>query len=357
MSKTVSANLLAEIQSGAPNVSTCWKIEREDGTVLGFTDWPVEFDYSSVTYTPAGGYERTAIDQKDGLNVDNMEIFGLIDSAHITEDDLLSNKYLNAKVWIFLVSPNNLGWGEMKLDYGTIGEISIRDGLYVAEFRSLTYKLAQKFGNKFSRYCRWILGDSNCGVILEPDVWAASTAYVVGDYVRASVYDERRYICTTAGTSNDVEGEPTWDTTIGNTTTETDGVEWEALAAFTFEGEVDSVTSNYIFGDSSFSESDDWFQYGILTWVTGNNAGTSYDVKASTNTGSFTLKQEAVKDVQVGDDFKVSVGCNHILKMPSDTVGTAYTGDCRAKFDNVMNYGGEPELPNLDRVTTPADKA
>jgi hypothetical protein len=83
------------------------------------------------------------------------------------------------------------------------------------------------------------------------------------------------------------------------------------------------------------------------------------DVKSSTNAGSFTLRQAAPFTIQVGDTFEVHVGCNHILKMPSDTLGSAYTGDCRAKFSpettgNAKNFGGEPELPNIDRVSAPA---
>ena len=47
--------------------------------------------------------------------------------------------------------------------------------------------------------------------------WAATTAYVVGDVVKATSGNETIYFhCTTAGTSGG--SEPTWDTTVGNTT-------------------------------------------------------------------------------------------------------------------------------------------
>lgn len=356
MSKTVSANLLAELESEAPNICTCWKIERTDGTILSFTDWPISFLYGGQTYTPAGGYQRTATNQREGLAVDNLDVFGLIDSSYITEDDLLAGKYKNAKVWIFVVSPNNLTWGDLKLNYGTIGQIEVREGIFVAEFRSLTTKLAQSFGNKYSPYCRWQLGDSNCGIILEPDIWTASTAYAVGDIVRASVYDGRRYICSVAGTSNDTEGEPTWDTTITNTTTETDGVEWVCYNAYIKEATVTSLTSNFIFNASILGQADDWFKYGVLTWTSGDNSGISTDVKEFSST-QITLRKETPKDIQIGDEFKISTGCNHILKMPTDVKGSPYTGDCRVKFDNVINFGGEPELPNKDRISTTADSA
>lgn len=52
----------------------------------------------------------------------------------------------------------------------------------------------------------------------EIDDWAASTAYAVGDVVKAvSSPDSTIYFhCTSAGTSDSTE--PTWDTTVGNTT-------------------------------------------------------------------------------------------------------------------------------------------
>jgi hypothetical protein len=62
--------------------------------------------------------------------------------------------------------------------------------------------------------------------------WAASTsatartASAVGTIVRPTTKNGYVYECTTGGTTNDTEGEPTWPTTPGDTVTETDGVVW-----------------------------------------------------------------------------------------------------------------------------------
>lgn len=48
--------------------------------------------------------------------------------------------------------------------------------------------------------------------------WSASTAYVVGDLVKPTSHNGYYYECTTAGTSG--ASEPTWDTTVGGTTSD-----------------------------------------------------------------------------------------------------------------------------------------
>jgi len=56
--------------------------------------------------------------------------------------------------------------------------------------------------------------------------WTASTAFSLGDYTRPTAANAYVYECVTAGTTNDTEGEPSWGTTRGADTTETDGVAW-----------------------------------------------------------------------------------------------------------------------------------
>ena len=62
--------------------------------------------------------------------------------------------------------------------------------------------------------------------------WAASTAYTVGDVVKPATQDGYEYVCITAGTSNNTEGEPTFKAVPGATTTETDGVVWLCREAY-----------------------------------------------------------------------------------------------------------------------------
>jgi len=62
---------------------------------------------------------------------------------------------------------------------------------------------------------------------LYPETWVANTAYTVGDFVKATTYNNHTYLCTVAGTSH-ASTEPTWSTTNG--ATQTDGtVTWKVF--------------------------------------------------------------------------------------------------------------------------------
>ena len=67
---------------------------------------------------------------------------------------------------------------------------------------------------------------------LWPETWVATTAYTVGDVVKATTYNSHSYKCTTAGTSG--SSELTWSTTNG--ATQTDGtVTWTCFDPKTYQ--------------------------------------------------------------------------------------------------------------------------
>lgn len=349
--KGTPANLITHMQQPLSKMAGCLEVQWKDGTVLRFTDHPVDIEVSGDTFKASNNFTRSANAQSSGLSVDNMDIQGpLFTSGEITETDIRAGRWRGAEFWYFEVAWSNPALGVHKLDYGVIGEISISGSMFVAEFRSLMQRLDQEIGSKFGRVCRVALGSTKCGIILDPDTWQASEAVVVGDVRKASSYDARRYVCTVAGTTNDTEGEPTWDTTVGQTTVETDGVEWETFEAWTKQGTVTGVTSRRIFADTARTEDDNSFRFGLLTWTSGNNSGVSQQVKRSLDTGLVELKFPMPFDIAISDTYEVSAGCNHMLKMPADTWGTTYTGDCLAKFANVENFRGEPEMSGQDAI-------
>ena len=103
---------------------------------------------------------------------------------------------------------------------------------------------------------------------------------------------------------------------------------------------VTSVTSNQVFRDSARLEAADYFAWGTIEWLTGNNAGARRKVQAYAANGTFTLSQMMFGTVQVGDTGTAIVGCRGRLEE-----------DCRDKFNNVLNFGGEPHRRGLDSLT------
>jgi uncharacterized phage protein (TIGR02218 family) len=110
------------------------------------------------------------------------------------------------------------------------------------------------------------------------------------------------------------------------------------LTAFTHTGTVTSAASNQVFTASAMAQAADYFAEGILTWTGGVNAGLIVKVKGFA-TGVFTLMLPMLQTITAGDTFSVVAGCQKRLT------------DCTTKFNNVLNFQGEPHLPGIDEMT------
>lgn len=110
------------------------------------------------------------------------------------------------------------------------------------------------------------------------------------------------------------------------------------LAPFTFTGSVTTATSNQVFTDSTKAQAAEYFAEGQLTWTSGPNSGYTHKIK-SFAAGVFTLSLPAPFAVGVGNAFTAIAGCQkrHIT-------------DCKTKFNNLLNFGGEPDLPGTDAL-------
>jgi uncharacterized phage protein (TIGR02218 family) len=66
----------------------------------------------------------------------------------------------------FLVNYENLTQALLKLWRGWLGEVTIRDGMHVAELRGMTQKLQMTVAKVYTTDCAADLGDARCGVDL-----------------------------------------------------------------------------------------------------------------------------------------------------------------------------------------------
>lgn len=113
-----------------------------------------------------------------------------------------------------------------------------------------------------------------------------------------------------------------------------------SLASWTHSGTVTAVTDKRTFTASAMAQAADYFGEGIITWATGNNAGLKQKIRTFSS-GAFTLTLPMILDIQVGDTFTAVAGCRKRLME-----------DCKAKFNNVLNFQGEPHRPTVDDLVT-----
>lgn len=114
--------------------------------------------------------------------------------------------------------------------------------------------------------------------------------------------------------------------------------------AWTKTGTLSNVTSKQVVRDSTRAEAADFFGEGIFTFDDGLNAGLSQKVKIHAADGTFTFSLPMIFMPEVGDAYTVVAGCRKRLEE-----------DCRDKFDNVINFGGEPHRPVIDELTSAPD--
>jgi uncharacterized phage protein (TIGR02218 family) len=106
---------------------------------------------------------------------------------------------------------------------------------------------------------------------------------------------------------------------------------------FTYSGSITAVVSNQIFIDSTRSEDNGWFNGGEITFTSGNNDGLKMEVKGFRDK-QITLMLPMPYDVENSDTYSIIAGCDKSF----DT--------CIAKFNNAINFRGEPHVPGIDKM-------
>ena len=346
MTKAATAGLAAHLAQPSTTLATCWKVTRADGMVLAFTDHDRALSLDAdglgtVTYKPSNSFLRSAIASNETMAVDELEIVGVLDSAEITQTDLIGGRYDNAEIKVFLVNWADLAQGVLKQRRGWLGEVDLKDFGFGAELLGLAQAYQDHIVELVSPRCMAELGDARCRVAVEPAAWQPLSAYALGDVVQATVFNNRRFVASQAGTS--ASGEPAWDTAIGNATGD-GSVIWQAENAFVKYGAVATVTDRKRFTVTGISEAaTGFFDNGLLTFSGGQNRDIAREVRAwneiSGDEFEVTTFLPFPFDFEAGspsDAFKVVTGCDKTV------------ANCLAPYDNIVNFRGFPFVPGQD---------
>ncbi len=345
--KTASSGMKTHLTLECTSLARCWRIERKDGMKFYFTSFDQNLTIDGNVYLATEGFTNTATSNKSDLSVDSLDILGVFDNAAITISDLRAGLFDFATVYFFLVNWADLTQGSVALRRGTLGECrSSPQGFFTVELRGMTQVLQQQIIELYGPNCRADLGDARCTIPLNPPLRANSTAYTVGQFIKVAtasgvgeqVYENLIYECTTAGTS--AASEPTWNDTVGGTTTDGTAV-FTGVTAWTRNGVIASITdqTNFAITITEPRAVDKWFNHGLLTFNSGLNNGKTLEVKGWVQSGALVeLYIGAGYPLTVGDVFAITPGCDKTL------------ATCRDKFNNILNMRAEPYLPGNDTV-------
>lgn len=254
--------------------TSCVRLVRTDAVILGMTELDKDLTIDSQLYEASISYIPTELQSNASLAVNNADTKGFLTITGLNKADIVAGLYDHAQLFFFLYDYEN----EVKvrdLGVGWLGEVTLEDNNYTAEYRSLTQKMQQTIGRVYGVECDATLGDTRCGV---------------------------------------------------------------TLASFTETGTITSITSNSIFTDSVRAEADDHFNYGLLTFTSGLNAGLSQELK-DFGSGQFTTQLPFPYAIAVTDAYSVYRGCNKTKAV------------CRDTFSNVINFRGFDYIPGQDSIS------
>lgn len=246
MKGTASA-LKSHMAGSALTVAHCWKVTRTDGQVYGFTDHDESLIVSGTTYTPSSVFSGSAVATRAELNVDDLELEGLLDADGITAADIEAGLWDGAAIIIYRVNWASLSDGAEIVRKGWLGKAQRRGPLYVAEMRGLMQALQNNIGREVKPTCDAQLGDARCGKV---------------------------------------------------------------LTSFTHAATVTAVSSRRQFTASALTQAAGYFDYGRVTWTAGDNDGLVMDIKTGNGSGVIVLQLPMPFDIQVGDTLSAVAGCN-----------------------------------------------
>lgn len=391
--KNISSALKAHLAQEVTTLCTCWRAELTNGRIYGFTDHSRDIVFGGVIYSHASGFTPTATDTSSMLNVDNMEVEAILDNSLIKEEDLIAGIWDFAKVEVFWVNWNDLSMGKLTLKSGTLGQITMKRTSFVAEIRGLTQAYANTITEITSPMCRAKLGDGRCKVDLAALTTSGTVEAVSGDNRTLSdssltapgpavavniigISRAAEAVVTTdvphgfrngqsifisgvvgvvqngsvdssgvmqVGTGESING---FSFGIANVTDDTFTIPVDTRLGVDHPSTIDGpaysdVYSDYVSGGTAAPAGQSgYYDYGMVTFTSGRNMGLSMEVKSYVP-GFLELHLPMPFPMAVGDTYTRQPGC-----------GKRLIDDCKNKFDNVINFRGEPYLPGFDKAST-----
>ncbi|WP_108811143.1 baseplate hub domain-containing protein [Sphingorhabdus sp. Alg231-15] len=259
-----------------PLTTSCyaWRLERADGVTIGFVSHDQDLMIDHVRYRAAPGMVPSTIALSDSLQLDSVDIEGVMTSAAIAEPDLIAGRWNGAQLHIYLVNWESPEDEPLHLISGEFGEITRSGDAFRVEVLGGTSCLDEAIAPLTSPTCRARLGDRACKI---------SLAEHQAEMTLTQITEPRLEFA-------DLQG----------------------------------LAADYIFGE--------------LRWLSGENCGLRFAI-ISGDGDAIRLADQPTRPVFVGDKALLTSGCDKNFVT------------CRDRFQNSINFRGEPYLPGNDLLT------
>jgi len=164
--RTIPDALAAHLAIGATKLCRCWRLNRADGGVLGFTDHDRDITFGGTVFRASTGLDAAALHQTTGLSVDNSTAVGALSDLGLDDADIRAGAYDGAEILAWLVNWSDPGQRLLQFR-GTIGEIRRAGAFFEAELRGLSENLNQPVGRAYHKNCSAVLGDQKCDFVID----------------------------------------------------------------------------------------------------------------------------------------------------------------------------------------------
>lgn len=264
----------------AGEVATLFSIVADDGTARYFTDHDMNLVIDGNTFIPSAGVTRIKMKTSNNAEVSNQEVAATI--LDMPDDELKSGKWDNAQIEVSMCSWRNPSQGKLIVFKGTIGVIQWTDEGFRADIQNYLRDLGRNIGNVVTANCRHQL-------------FAGPGPGKIG----SCGVDRSSFLST-------------------------------GTVSYVLTGRLKVKISNT-------GRPNAWASNGYIKFTSGNNSGLTsevkiHDVQGGTVGESVELYLPTIMPISIGDTFELTAGCDHTLET------------CRAKFNNVPNFGGFPHL-------------
>lgn len=365
--RTIPTDLAADLTSNSTTLCRLWKVTRVDGTILRFTDTSHDVVISGDgTYKSNPGFTTSAIQSSANQAAQNVTITVGMITGGITEGDLRAQKYSMARGDLLFCNYLAPAHGVGNLFSGIFGQVQIGDkGRAVIEMLPLS-SIGRPLGSEnYSPTCRNVFGDFRCNRNGKTLLQTVTETFTVASVIASNHFTADAFAGTADGPQGGQQGDGYWD---GAVVTWATGANAATTSAVTTSTEADSsitlagapanpvvigdtgsitrtstsavpftvvtVPTTMTFTAAALTQADAFWAGGQVQWLTGSNAGTTANVRGSTNSmNGASLTSAPLSAISPGDTGIIFPGCDKKLST------------CRVRYDNMQNLRGEPEIP------------